>query len=324
MQNYTFSSEAQFNTPEQNTFWQQVTQATLLTQDNISLAYAYIRHPNNNKAVVISNGRVESYLKYQELMYDLYQQGYSVYTLDHRGQGLSQRQTHNPHQGFVKRFEDYVVDLSDFIKQIVLGQQHQQLNLLAHSMGSTVATLLLAQQPHWFNCAVFSSPMFGIKLPLNANFILWLAKLLDSCQLKEGLYQCNYVLGGKDYSPIKFESNHLSHSRKRYYRFRELFTEYPKIQLGAPTNHWLLEAIEAAEQCVNLSRSITTPRLILQAEQEKIVCNQAQNRSLNQYCQKVVIKNAYHEMFIESDSARNQALTAMFDFFTSHSTTTEI
>src|SRR4051812_44355355 len=42
-------------------------------------------------AIVISTGRTESFIKYKELIWDLWQLGYSVFIHDHRGQGLSSR-----------------------------------------------------------------------------------------------------------------------------------------------------------------------------------------------------------------------------------------
>ncbi|NKF52558.1 alpha/beta fold hydrolase [Shewanella sp. WXL01] len=314
-----FSSEHELNNQQLTDFWQQVSQQQLICRDQLKLAYAYIHHPDNNKAIVISNGRVESYIKYRELMYDLYQQGYSVYAIDHRGQGLSQRQTSNPHQGFVANFDDYVDDLELFVEQVVLPQQHEQLYLLAHSMGSAIATLLLQRQPNWFNSAVFSAPMFGIKLPVHKQFILWLARRLNRCKSQGALYHCNYVLGGSDYDAPSFADNHLTHSQLRYQDYRNTYAQTPSVQLGSPTNHWLIEAIVAADKCVEISAAIKTPRLILQASEDKIVCNSAQDASLNDMCHKVVVQGSSHEVFIESDSMRDFALNKALSFMSQHS-----
>ncbi|MGS0728580.1 alpha/beta fold hydrolase, partial [Shewanella sp. 0m-11] len=51
-----FSSEHHLNSPEQKVFWQQVTQATFKTRDDITLAYAKITHPNSIGTIVLSNG----------------------------------------------------------------------------------------------------------------------------------------------------------------------------------------------------------------------------------------------------------------------------
>lgn len=320
--NHTFSTETDINNAAQQDFWHSVQQDTFKATDGVSIAFAQALHPANDKAIVISNGRVESYLKYQELMFDLFNQGFDVYAIDHRGQGLSQRLTPDSHQGFVGKFDDYVDDLAQLVQQFVLPKGYQQRHLLAHSMGSAIASLLLHRQPDWFNSAVFSAPMFGIKLPVPKPCIQWLAAKLNKVQLiKNNCYQANYVLGGTKYQPDSYAKNHLSHSENRYQVYRELYDNMPQLQLGSPTNHWLIEAIAAADLCVELSDSITTPRLILQAESEQIVCNKAQDNSLNTYCEKIVIPGAFHEVLIETDERRNLALAATLAFMQSHSTT---
>ncbi len=308
-----FSSEHQLNNNEQQQFWQTVTQSTL-TKDSISLAYAYIQHPDNDKAIVISSGRVESYLKYKELMFDLYQQGYSLYILDHRGQGLSSRTTINPHQGHIDKFQTYINDLNDFIEQIVKPNDHDDLYLVGHSMGGTIGTLYMEQYPATFNAAVFSAPMYGIKLPFNKAFIRSLAALLDTSSDKQPNKQPNYVLGGTDYQPVVFEKNHLTNSPNRYQMILDVFQQDPEIQLGSPTNRWLIEAMDAADRAIKAAALSIKPILVLQAMDDAIVDNAAQNRAENKYCQIRRINNCQHEVFIEADDARNQALRALVTF----------
>ena len=74
--------------------WNSTTAGTL-TSDHpalgapVELAYRCIEHPTPLGFVVISSGRTESLLKYDETVYDLHSAGYSVFIHDHRGQGLS-------------------------------------------------------------------------------------------------------------------------------------------------------------------------------------------------------------------------------------------
>ncbi|WP_394132594.1 alpha/beta fold hydrolase [Shewanella maritima] len=324
MTHTTFSSETLTPTSAQQSFWLLVEQGRFTAKDGVELAYCVASHPNNKQAIVISNGRVESYLKYQEIIFDLFHQGYDVYAIDHRGQGLSQRMTTNPQQGFVYDFNEYVDDLELFIDEQVRPKQYQHLHCLAHSMGSAIATLLMAKQPKWFSSAVFSAPMFGIQLPVHKNIIIWLANILNTCRRQDELYKANYIIAGTDYQPDSFAKNKLTHSQARYHVYRDLYEANPQIQLGAPTNQWLLEAIKAADECVLLSAGITTPRLILQAEAEKIVCNKSQDACLNVNCSKVIIKDAFHEVLIETDARRNHALNETLAFMKRHSKTVAI
>lgn len=304
----SFSSEHHLNSPEQKVFWQQVTQSSFKTRDGISLAYARITHPESMGTIVISSGRVESYLKYKELMFDLYQQGYSLFAIDHRGQGLSARTTANPHQGHIDKFQRYVDDFAEFVTKVVKPIASESYYLVGHSMGGAIGTLYLSQYPATFKAAAFSAPMYGIKLPLARGFIRGLAALLDNAK------QPNYILGGKDYHADPFEKNDLTHSKLRYDDYRELYRQHPQLQLGSPTNHWLVESIDAAEQAVKAARNSQLPLLILQAEEDTIVDNRAQNRAVNGQCRLIKIPYARHEIFMERDKARNLALNALCSF----------
>ncbi|WP_428611926.1 alpha/beta fold hydrolase [Shewanella sp.] len=311
---FSFSSEQQDNSKQINTFWQGVKQGELTTIDNLKLAYCAALNPDSNRAIVISSGRVEAYVKYQELIFDLYQLGYSVYAIDHRGQGLSSRLTDNPHQGHVEKFSDYVQDFALFIETIVKANHHDSLFLVGHSMGGTIATLYLQQAPHVFNAAVLSAPMYGICLPMPKRFVRWLVQRLDNGSTS----QPNYVLSGKNYSPEPFEANDLTHSAIRYQAYRRLYEAYPQLQLGSPTNRWLAESLDASEQAVMAAKHSQIPLLILQAEEDSIVENQAQEAAVGGLCQLKVIANARHEIFMECDAARNQALSYLAEFLDSN------
>lgn len=316
-----FSSEHSLDSSEQARFWLQVEQARLESHDGLDLAYAKIIHPDNRRAIVISNGRIESYLKYQELIFDCYQQGFSVYAIDHRGQGLSSRLTTNPHQGHVNKFNDYVVDFHLLVTEVVQKNHHDELFLVGHSMGGAIGTHYLHQHPQTFNAAIFSAPMFGIRLPLATAFIRLLAATLSSVHtdVTSGKISANYVIGGKDYRAIGFKHNELTHSEKRYQAYRNLYRAQPLCQLGSPTNHWLCEAIDAAKSSIDLAKHSQVPILILQAMEDKIVCNKAQDAAEGRLCHIAPIGKAAHEIFIEKDETRNLALNQLFDFINQHS-----
>lgn len=293
-------------------FWQQVSESSLALTDGHNMAYCYIEHPNHDKVIVISNGRVESYLKYIEVIHDFYQQGFSVYAPDHVGQGLSSRLTSNPHMGHIDHFDRYVSHLAQFIDEVVLPQQHQQRYLLGHSMGCAIGALYLAEQHAHFDAAVFCSPMFGIKLPLPKTWIEWLANRCN--RYREG-QQPNYIPGGQDYHAKPFYGNPLTHSRQRYARLLSLYQQVPQIQLGSPTNQWLLEAIQASEQALHAAKQLPIPALILQASKDSVVDNNAQWHACGAHTQLQQIDGARHELLIEHDSCRASAMALIQDWF---------
>ncbi|MGI2258592.1 alpha/beta fold hydrolase [Shewanella sp. GXUN23E] len=296
------------------TFWEQVSTGFISGSKGCNIAWCSIRHPHSDKAIVISNGRVESFLKYQELIFDLYQQGFSVYALDHRGQGLSGRMTANPCKGHVGQFDHYVDDLHSFIVEVVKPARHKQLYLLGHSMGGCIGTLYLQKHPQTFRAAAFSAPMYGIRLPAPKAIIRVLAKLLDKLSASDPWY----VLGGGDYKCQPFAGNDLTHSEARYGVYRTLYQSRPQIQLGSPTNHWLVQALDASERAIDAARNTRVPLLILQAEQDSIVDNSGQDAALGGLCEKQVIPGARHEIFIETDERRTLALQTVLAFFARH------
>jgi len=308
------SSERNLNSTEQQKMWSQVIESVIKMGD-ISLAYSSIEHPKSQRAIVISSGRIESYLKYRELIFDLYRQGYSVYTLDHRGQGLSSRTTQNPHQGHIDTFDTYIDDFAHFIDVVVKPKKYHDLFLVAHSMGGTIGTLYMDKHPNTFKAAAFSAPMYGIKLPIGRRFIRWLAQLLDTTDSNKGP---NYVLAGNDYKDVEFAKNDLTHCQLRYDNYKKLYQQHPELQVGSPTNRWLHESIDAGERAILAAQRSQVPILILQADEDTVVDNLAQCRAVGGHCQLIKIPHARHEVFMEKDESRNLAIDALLKFLASY------
>ncbi|WP_370661027.1 serine aminopeptidase domain-containing protein [Psychrosphaera algicola] len=55
------------------------------------------------------------------MAYDIVNQGYHVFIIDHQGQGLSSRILRNSHKGYVQNFDDYIIDLNTFVEGVVQG-----------------------------------------------------------------------------------------------------------------------------------------------------------------------------------------------------------
>ncbi|MGU5680452.1 alpha/beta fold hydrolase [Aeromonas allosaccharophila] len=319
---YPLTSEADVPTLYRQTlpdFWRQhAVEGEFKGKDGVTIRYAALRQAKVDRAILIVNGRVESYLKYQELAWDLWRQGYSLYLIDHRGQGMSGRMLDNPQKGYVDQFDDYVVDLKQFHDQVIMADQPAKLFLLAHSMGGAISARYLERWPDDIKAAVLSSPMMGINL---GGLPKWLAKGLAATLGTVGgwIGEPPYGPGQGPYQDDGFADNGLTHSHSRYQAFRQLYEQYPQIKLGGATAHWIYQGITGADAVIAEAGAIKTPLLVLQAGDDKIVDNAAQDR----FCtlakceggKPLRIEGAWHELLMETDDKRQPALTAMAEFF---------
>lgn len=234
---YQLTPEADVATLHQQTlpdFWRQhAVESAFKGKDGVTIRYAALRQAKVDRAILIVNGRVESYLKYQELAWDLWRQGYTLYLIDHRGQGLSDRLLADQEKGYVDQFDDYVLDLKQFHDEVIAQDQPAKLFLLAHSMGGAISARYLERWPDDIEAAVLSSPMMGINL---GGLPKWLAKGLAATIGTVGgwLGEPPYGPGQGPYESHDFADNGLSHSEARYQAFRELYEQRPQIKLGVP------------------------------------------------------------------------------------------
>ncbi|KYN90080.1 lysophospholipase [Vibrio cidicii] len=296
--------------------WQQRQEGYFKSSDKTKLYWCKLTDPKHSKAVLLVNGRIESSWKYQELLFDFYRQGYDVYSYDHRGQGLSDRLVQDSDIGHVYEFDDYVRDLASVVQHFAL-EGYQQCHLVSHSMGGAIATRYLQTYPHHpFDKLVLSAPMFGINLPWYLSPVA-----IAVSQILTAVYPTpTYAPGHQPYYAKPFEDNPLSQSKARYHWFRQLYTDKPELQVGGPSTRWVWQGLMATKQCLQMTRQLKIPVLLLQAGNDRIVSNQAQNQFYKKLCktnknsQMITIDGAQHELLFEQDQYRNQALDALFHF----------
>jgi len=306
-------------------FWKIGSFSFFKGKNDLSIKYAHFDNGSDSPAIVISPGRCESYLKYKENIFDLYQSGYSVFILDHRGQGLSERLLTNNYKGYVHSFDDYADDLYHFINTIVIPYSGGNLPyLLAHSMGCTISLRMFQLYPKVVDKAVLLSPMIAINtggLPnILAFYIIALIEQINRLLSKTPWY----FIGQSDYKAEPFKNNRQTHSESRYERFVNIYKKHSKIQLGGATVHWLYEAFNTERKVFSNLNKISTPICMLQAANDSIVDNKKQK----QFCQAlhnissklitekpIIIQGAFHELLFEKDNMRSETLTRSLQFF---------
>lgn len=308
--------------PELQQFWQQGQHLSFQSFDQLRICYSSFRHPAARAELVISPGRIEAAQKYQEFCFDLYQAGFTVHLIDHRGQGQSERLNADPHLGDVADFQHYVQDFALWINSCIAPKQQAPLLGLAHSMGSAILCRYLQQHPaHLFGAAVYCSPMFGIQTkplpkawaePL-VNFIV---RLNNWCSKTPW-----YFPGQSRYQDRPFAGNHLTHSHARYQQFRDLYQQQPELQLGGVSARWLQQASRVIAD-IQQAPALTLPQLIIQACEDPVVDNRMQQAYQRKHqhlpCELVQVGGALHEIIFETDKLRGQLFSALNRFLLQH------
>ncbi|RYU66703.1 alpha/beta fold hydrolase [Aliivibrio finisterrensis] len=303
-------------------FWERRQHGFYQGEKETQLHWVSFTSPANRKAIMVVNGRIESVYKYQELFYDLFCQGYDIYSFDHRGQGLSDRLTTNRDIGHIEEFNDYILDLNSMTQHLIAPEDYQDCYLLGHSMGGAIATQYVETHSHPYSAVALSAPMHGIHIQP------WLKPIAGpiSHYLSRWASQPSYALGQAPYHAKPFLDNTLTTCEIRYQWFRELYNLKPELQIGGPSNHWVNQSLKGSKLCVEQAASCSVPVLLLQGENDRIVDNNAHTTFQKNApdCQLITIKNAKHELLFESDVCRNQALSNILDFFQQHRSPLEV
>ena len=268
---------------------------------------------NQRGILVLVKGRTEFLTKYAELLYDLRDLPLSVYILDLRGQGLSDRLLPEQDKGYVANFQDYADDLSIFIDTVVKPEPRQPLLMLTHSMGGTVATLYANSHSGRVSGMILCAPMLGIN---TKPFPVSVARLLAQGASILG-FGTAYVPGGGPYDSAKpFASNDVTHSQARFTLNQKLVAETPANALGSPTYGWVHQAFAGMDRISSDHRNLTMPVLLLQAGADTVVDNKVESGFCSDLpaCTLVEMVGARHEILMEEDIIRNRAIDLIREF----------
>ena len=294
-----------------------VTTGMIATPDGVSLRYARWAPPPNCKGTVcIIQGRTEYIEKYFETVRDLQARGFAVATFDWRGQGGSQRLLRSsPLKGYVRRFDDYRIDLETFLQHIVLPDYPRPLFALAHSMGGMALIRAVKAGAPWFDRVVISAPMLqlpNVPVPRLTRTLIRSARLIGL----GGVY-----VPRRDASVLAtapFRDNPLTSDPVRYARNAAVIEADPSLLLGWPTVAWLDEAFKAMAETEDpvYPASIRQPMLLLAAGVDRVVSAAAIERfaSYLRTGSHLMIPGARHELLMEQDRYRAQ-FWAAFDAF---------
>ena len=280
---------------------------------SIKIAWSSFKSDCEKGVILFLTGRAEYFLKYVPFFERMNALGFTVFALDHRGQGASGRMLPESEKGYVEDFDFYVDDAEDFLKNTVLEYAGKMpVFLVSHSMGGAVSLLLAARCPETFSKIVFTSPMWGLIYDMPEFLVTTIVK--GACRLG---FSKVYALGksAKDYLK-PFEKTHLTQSFENYMRQQKFVTENPSFALGGPSFQWVSESIKAMEKLPEAAEKVKVPVLLVQAECDTVVDNNAQNivAANLENCRETLIAKGFHELLNEKPEFFEETVKEISDF----------
>lgn len=199
--------------------------------------------------VLLLPGRTECVEKYGRAAGDLVARGFSVITIDWRGQGLADRALPDRMTGHVEDFSEYQQDLDAMLAEAGRAGLPQPFYMVAHSMGGCIGLRALMRGLP-IRAAAFSAPMWGIAM---AAWLRPVASVVSALARPFG-YAHRYAptTGGQAYLVSQpFEGNVLTTDREMWDYMRRQVVEAPELGLGGPSIGWLQAALR---ECAALAR----------------------------------------------------------------------
>jgi lysophospholipase len=264
--------------------------------------------------ILLVQGRAEFIERYGETVAELRRRGFHVLTFDWRGQGGSQRFVRRERKGHVGWLRHYEADLA-----LALAQMRERLPgpyfALAHSMGAALCldaarhdalpvSRLVALAP-MLDLAIIENPKAASRL---ANVLFWLG------------FGKAFVPGGGDtaIATKPFEGNRLTSDPDRYARNSALSAAARHLSIGDPTIAWVRTAFHLMARLAapNAAREVRVPTLVIAAGRDRVVSTPAIERFAARLKtgQALILREARHEILMESDPIREQ-FWAAFDAF---------
>lgn len=280
-----------------------------------ALYYELYPQKENRGTIVISYGFTESCLKYHELIYYFYTQGYQVAIMDHRGHGKSLREVEDTTIVHIDLFSRYVKELHQFVKTVARPMaQDGALYLYAHSMGGCIGAFYLEQYPKDFRKAVLNAPMLGLKLGACPS---WAARILCDLKVWKGNGK-ERLFTQSPYHPDEPFSQSSASSEARHLYYQEKRRQDPDFQTSSASYYWGKEAINAGEFVISpaQAKKVQTPVLLFQAQLDTLVKPGAQKKFIRRIRdgRLMVVEGVRHEIYRAPNAVLEAYLEEIFQF----------
>lgn len=285
---------------------------TITTFDGSKLYYQRFDQDCNGTVILLIPGWSEPFLKYAEVIYDLKQKHYCVYTYDHRGQGFNTRFLPNRQISYVTDFSDYVNDLNIVVEKLVQSRPGQRLFVIAHSMGGLVALSHAADHPNLYQGLIVTGPMLQIDTGFWPQPVAYaIVSTMDWLGFGD-----HYVLGHGNFEAKTFSQQKTTSSLLRFELEQNLLLKNKQLIIAGVSNHWLKTSIAYSNAFKLRWKRVQQDVLLFQAGDEHFVINEAEDEfcQVVKTCTKHVFARAKHELLMEKDSIRNEVLREIYEF----------
>ena len=265
--------------------------------------------------VFLLPGRTEQIEKYGRAAGDLVGRGFSVISIDWRGQGLADRALADPMSGHVGDFAEYQEDLDAMLAEAGRAGLPEPWFLMAHSMGGCIGLRGLHRGLP-FRAAVFSAPMWGIAM---SAWLRPVAQVMAALAVPFGLAgRYAPTTGPETYLlQVPFEGNVLTTDREMWAYMRDQVRAVPEFALGGPSLGWLGAALA---ECAALAAlpAPRVPAICALGTAEKVVDVPPVHLRMAAWAngQLDLYPGAEHEIMMEGPAARKRFFdraTALFE-----------
>ncbi len=283
--------------------------------DGAKLRWGHLAADQPRAECVLVGGFTECIEKYFETMVDLAARGLSVWCLDWRGQGGSERPRRWPSRPRPRRYERDARDLAQFTKTLPRASRPRL--LIAHSMGGAIALVCLRQFAGLFDGSILSAPMLGIR---TGRLPRRVARCITGAARVSGLGLC-FIPGAARWRPTRIpspEGSRISSDPERCRVQYSWFSARSQLRVDPPTYGWLDSAFRLSTRVSKRQflAGIDAPILLASAGIELFVDPEAHRRAarLLPNCTLIELPDSKHEPFLEQDAIRDRWFDAIERF----------
>jgi len=267
--------------------------------------------------VFLLPGRTEYIEKYGMAAADLGRAGYSVISIDFRGQGLSDRAVADPMTGHVTDFAEYQRDIEAMLDCAQRHDLPQPYSLLSHSMGGCIALRTLMGK-HPFKAAVFSAPMWGLLMSI------WMRPVAGVVTAVSSLFGLSHLYapgtGASSYViDAQFIGNVLTTDPDMWRYMKVQAEAHPELRLGGPSMAWGRAAM-LETNALALMPSPALPAYTALGTAEKVVDPMPLHARMAMWSGSTLdlYTGAEHEIMMEGPAARARFMDAVAALFAAH------